>query len=250
MKRNNRIVIIFTAIFILVISTPGIVSANSAEPPGFTVMVTNPPEDLSVSLLLAGGSQTDAVELRKETKAWEAYFKYFYHMTEFRPDNYEGAVLIVKSGGTSFQCPLPADTLRTYNNLMTLDLKTESLIMGQSSMRVPILVALRVVLTLLIEGIIFLLFGYRTRRSWLTFFIVNIITQGFLNAMITGPVNSAGSMLILVFIILETLIIAAEVTAFLVFLKEHKKVRSFLYSAVANIVSLILGGLLIGYLPI
>ena len=32
--------------------------------------------------------------------------------------------------------------------------------------------------TLLIEGVLLLAFGYRSRRSWLVFLLVNLVTQG------------------------------------------------------------------------
>ncbi|MDD4493176.1 MAG: hypothetical protein PHV32_02300 [Eubacteriales bacterium] len=249
MKRCKRIVLVSIAIILLSISFPMIVSANAAEPPGFTVIVTNPPEDLSVSLLLPGGSQTEAIELQKEKKAWETYYRFFYHMSTFENNSFDGAVLIVESREQSFQCLLPAATFKIYNNLLTLDMKTESITIGQSPLRVPVLVAMRVALTLLIEGIVFFLFGYRTKRSWLAFFVINLITQGWLNATFTGP-RGTGSYWMISFYFLEIFIIIAELIAFIIILKEFKKGRAALYAIVANIASLVLGGLLIAYLPV
>lgn len=255
MKNSKWSALLFAVFFFTAIFLPIAAEANASEPPGFTIMVVNPPEDLTIYLQPADEDRTKAIELLKQTKAWESYFKFFYHnleldMGEHSPDSLEGFMLLVESSGQSFQCPLPTDSLNKYNNLLTLDMTSESLSLGQSQTRIPILVSMRVVLTLLIEGLIFILFGYKTRRSWVTFFIVNLITQVFLNANITGPVNSAGYMLVLLFIMLEAFVFAVELTAFLIIIKEHKKPRIFFYTIVANLVSLVLGGLLIGYLPI
>ena len=39
-------------------------------------------------------------------------------------------------------------------------------------------------LTLLLEGALFWLFGYRLRRSWLVFLLANLITQGAVNVCV------------------------------------------------------------------
>jgi hypothetical protein len=222
--------------------------ANSAEPPGFTVVVTNSPEDLSLSLQLPDDNLTEAIVLDSEKKAWETYYRFYYHMSPAPKSNLGGAVLIVQSSEKSFQCVLPASTFDTYNNLLTLDMDTESLSIGQTPLRVPVLVVLRVSLTLLIEGIVFLLFGYRQKRSWLVFAAVNLITQGGLNAMLTGP--SLGSYWIIGFILGEVVVFIAELLAFSSLIKEFRKRRAVMYAIVANTASLILGGLLIAYLPV
>lgn len=248
MKRYNRIIIALITIILLSISIPTIIYANSAEPPGFIVIVTNPPDDLTLSLKFPDDSRKDAIELRKEKKAWETYYRFFYNMYPLKDYKLSDVVLIVESNEQSFECSLPVDTFNKYNNLLTLDLKTETLKTGQSPYRVFILVALRVILTLIIEGALFLFFGYRERRSWLAFIIINVVTQSWLNTVINGP--GLGSYWMLSFIVIEILIIIVELIAFLSIVKEHKKCRTALYTIVANLVSLILGGLLITYLPV
>ena len=114
--------------------------------------------------------------------------------------------------------------------------------------KVPLLIALRVMFTLIIEGFIFFLFGYREKRSWLVFLVVNILTQGGLNAMITGP--GLGAYWMIGFIFGELVILIVEMIAFLKLVREHKKSRTALYTVVANAASLVLGGLLITYLPV
>jgi len=232
--------------------------ANSAEPPTLTAVVSFPPDDLELSIRFADGSTSHAFKLQKEQKAWETYFRFFRWMTE-QPETFPdtfleegplltGAVLVVQSSEVNFETPLPESVLGQYNTLLTLDLASQSLTEGQSAARVPLLVSMRVILTLLVEGLIFLAFGYRTLRSWITFVAVNLVTQGALNLLFIGP--DMGSYMILGLVFVEFFVLLVEMLVFVLLLKEHKKSRAVVYALVANIASLILGGVLLSFLPV
>lgn len=248
MKKRNCIIVISLLVILLSALCPSAAFANAAEPPSFTVIVSNPPDDLSLSLQFTDGTQTAPILLNKEQKGWEAYYRFFYDMRPQGNESFEGAVLMVQSSENSFQCSLPAGSFDTYNNLLTLDMSKQNITAGQSVLRVPLLVAMRVACTLLIEGFIFFLFGYRRRQSWLAFFAINIITQGGLNAMLTGP--GTGSYWMLGLLLGEILVLLAEMIAFSWVVKECKRGRTLLYVAIANAASLVAGGLLIAYLPV
>jgi len=224
------------------------VYANSAEPPQFTVIVSFPPEDLTLSIRFADGTTTEAIQLEKSQKAWEAYYRFFYWMPEARHTTLEGAALVVQSSDMNFECPLPTSTFQTYNNLLTLNLTQESLSAGLSPVRSALLIFLRVLLTLLIEGLIFFAFGFRSKHSWIVFLIINLLTQGMLNLSISGPI--LGSYWMIAFVFWELVILIAEMTAFPLILKEHRKGRAAAYAFTANLASLVLGGMLLSFLPI
>lgn len=234
-------------LLILAALTPAAL-ANSAEPPGLTIIVSFPPGDLSLSIRFADGSTTNAVQLQKEQKAWESYYRFFYGMVASTRPSLEGATLIVQSSENTFECLLPESSFSQYNNLLTLDVENQSITEGQSSARLFLLVSMRVILTLLIEGLIFFAFGYRNKVSWIAFVVINLITQGVLNALLTGP--NLGSYWIFGFFLYEIIIFIVEITAFALILKEHKKGRAVHYALTANFASLFLGGVLISYLPI
>ena len=247
---QKPILIIAALMFLIIfaLSYPAPVQANAAEPPGFLIIVQNPPADLSLSLQLPGKPQPVTIELQKEQKAWEAYFRFYYHQTSLGPIKLDDAVLIVRSSAAHFQKPLPADTFKTYNNLLTLDLQAQTLTVGQSWLRVALLVTMRVVLTLLIESMIFLLFGYRSKHSWLVFLTINLLTQIGLNVLFTGPL--IGPYWLIGFIMVEILVILVEMIAFVILIKEHKKRRAVLFAVLANLLSLGAGGWLIANLPV
>lgn len=234
-------------LFLLVICLPEQRSyANSAEPPGLVILVTEAGPELEVSLILPGRA---AVVLPQDRKGWERYYTFYYHMSGgLEQTVLEGASLQVTAGTERFELKIPQSAGQRYNNLLTLDLASRSLQDGQPVWRVPLLVFLRVVLTLLIEGAFLWIFGYRLKSSWITFLWVNLLTQTSLNLMITGPLLSGYWSL--GFIVLEVFVLLAEGILYWLFLKEHTKGRGVWYAVTANLASLILGGLFIANLPV
>ena len=109
---------------------------------------------------------------------------------------------------------------------------------------------MRLLLTLLLEGIIFWLFWFREKRSWLIFLAINLVTQGVLNIWLNSGGSLIPSYLIFNLIIGEFFVFAAEMYAFPIFIKEHKKSRILMYAFIANLMSLIAGGYIISVLPV
>jgi hypothetical protein len=110
-------------------------------------------------------------------------------------------------------------------------------------------VSLRIALTLLIEGIVFWLFGFRNKRSWIVFLAINLITQGALNIWLNGFLP-LGSYLVVSLVFGEILVFIAEIIVFLALVKEHRHRRTLLYVSTANFLSLFAGGYIITVLPI
>lgn len=248
MGRLKKLTVYFISILLITLTFTTTAFANSAEPPNLTVIVSFPSNDLTLSIRFANGNITDAVQLQKEQKAWEAYYRFFYGMVASTRPSLDGATLIVHSSQKSFECPLPSSAFSQYNNLITLNIENENIIEGQSLARSMLLVSMRVVLTLLIEGLIFFAFGYRRKISWIVFVVINLLTQGALNIALSGP--NLGSYWIFGFALYEIIIFIVEAVAFALILKEYKKGRAIIYALTANLASLILGGVLISYLPV
>jgi hypothetical protein len=110
-------------------------------------------------------------------------------------------------------------------------------------------VSLRVVLTLLIEGLLFYLFGFRRKSSWIAFLVINLLTQGVLNIQLNNAVPFTGY-LIFNLIFMELVVLLVEMISFLSYVKEHGKLRRAAYAFIANLASLVLGGWLITVLPV
>jgi len=240
-KKLSAFIVAVLLIFVLPVS----VSANSAEPPGMTIIVENAPNDICLTLELVKEPESE-IYVQKAQQNWETYFRLYYHLESGTLD---GAVIRVESSKKSFSCSLPEDMPSRYNNLLTLDFETQTLTFGQRWWRQPMLTAVRVTLTLLAEGLIFFAFGFRNKRSWIVFLLVNLLTQGWLNYIINSSAFSNGYWLIGLYLA-EFVIFIAEAVAFPLATKELKKWQCLLYALAANAASLIVGLLLINHLPI
>jgi hypothetical protein len=220
---------------------PAIASGNSAEPPSLIIIVNNPPDDLSI-LLLSNKNQPEAVVNKV---AWEGHYV-FYKRDMQVSDEYR---FKVTSNGESFECVLDIP-LKSYNNVATLDLSNRELRLGKYPLRAVMLVSLRLVLTLLIEGIVFWLFRFKQKRSWIIFFAINLITQGALNTWLNSGGSPMPSYLIFSLILGEFFVFITEMIALPILIKEHKKSYILTYALLANLISLIVGGYIITVLPV
>ena len=153
MKR--KVILLLFSLFVF-FALPAPVSANSAEPPCLVVLVENPPEDLEITLEFDSGLSLDPLPLHRVFKAWEGYYRFYGAEGVEDPEGLTGARLLVETGGEGFAVPLDAETFSTYNNLLTLDLDTRTLETGQPWWRTPLLVSLRLLSTLALEGLVFL----------------------------------------------------------------------------------------------
>lgn len=234
---------------LLLLLLPVTASANAAAPPNLTVLVVNAPEDLQMTLTLSESSQSEVDEIEIESRAWETYYRFFLWNSQSSADG----ELNVTTGGETSTYTIPREALEKFGSCYTLDLKTGELTEGTVWYRSGLLAALRVILTLLIEGLVFFLSGYRKRRSWLVFFIVNLVTQGFLNfellTLTTTIFSTYMGALLLILCVLEALIFAVEAVAFSFLLKEYTKKRAVFYAFIANVASLGMGGLILSVMP-
>ena len=148
---------------------PVTASANGLEPPYLTILVTHPPKDLELTLVLEDDASQEPFVLQPEPMLWESYYRFYPHIwSPWAPEGtpLQTATLFVKTGGESFSLAVEPKGFTYSNNLVTLDVAGRQLLYGQPWWRIPLLVFLRVALTLLLEGALFWLFGYRLRRSW------------------------------------------------------------------------------------
>lgn len=234
---------LFTAIILLAFMLIALVSVcygNAAEPPSIIIIVNNAPDDLEISV----GSGNTYVKTNKTGNIIENY--YTFYSRDLEADN--GYVIKVSTAESTFEIMLE-EPLRLYNNIYTLDLKNKKLTPGKTLPRSVLLVTLRISLTLLIEAVMFWLFGFRNKKSWIAFLVINLITQGALNIWINGFSPLKGYIIVsLVFGEINVFIF--EIIAFLAILKEQRRIKTFLYAIIANLLSLFAGGYIITVLPV
>lgn len=163
MKKKARALLLALALCLLV---PLPASANGVEPPYLTILVENPPADLQLTLTVVDeASQEDTSCLT--TPACGSGTSGFTP-TSGAPGPQRGPPrprppCWWKPGGESFSLPVEPKGFHYTNNLVTLDLANRRLLYGEHWWRQPLLVCLRVFLTLLLEGLLFYRFGYRRK---------------------------------------------------------------------------------------
>lgn len=237
MKKHKALHLVATIFLLISVFVIG-ASANSAEPPSVTIVVQNPPEDFSCMLIAGENKLPPSVK----KVAWESQYLFHYGALSSEVD-YR---LEVTADGETYICEFPS-RLSQYSGIFTLDLGSRKLSTGHHPMRSIMLVAIRLISTLAIEGVVFFLFGYRQKSSWKIFLIVNIITQGLLNIFLNGLVSGY---IILALIFGEFFVFLGEMIAFPIALKEKSKLRAVLYALAANSASLWLGWELLSHLPV
>ena len=97
--------------------------------------------------------------------------------------------------------------------------------------------------TLIIEGILLWLFGFRAKRDWLVFLIVNLVTKAGLHLWVAENlvVNGSSAFQYLVLLVAEVPILFLELAVYVFLLKEHSRLRRAAYAACANVASYALG---------
>jgi len=239
LKAGKLLTAMILLAFILITVT-SICYGNAAEPPSIIIIVNNAPEDLEISV----GSGNTYVKANKTSNMIECY--YTFYSRDLKADN--GYNIKASTAGSTFEIFLE-EPLRAYNNIYTLDLKKHKLTPGKALSRSILLVTLRIILTLLTEAVVFWLFGFRNKKSWIVFLVINLITQGALNIWINGFSPLQGYIIVSL-IFGEINVFIFEIISFLAILQEHKRIRTFLYVITANLLSLFAGGYIITFLPV
>lgn len=114
-----------------------------------------------------------------------------------------------------------------------------------------LLFILRISITLAIEIGLFFLFRLYTKRNILVVGITNIITQLILNVVLNVYLYFCGSLSALfVYFYLEIFILLIETNVYLIFTRNKNKFLVLLYGILANILSFVIGAILLAYITI
>ena len=159
------------------------------------------------------------------------------------PDTYR--ILIVTKSGESWV----SDTLHraTLQSSVTVDWAAKTADAPSAAMAYALQFLCTLLPTLLIEGLLLFAFGYRSKRSWRVFLLVNLVPQGafavYLAVIVLNHGVSGWSLLF--YIPIEIIITAVELLCYRRLLTEKGKGRATGYAIVANVHSATVGLLLI-----
>ena len=138
--------------------------------------------------------------------------------------------------------------MRVDKRIMTLDLKQGTLVYGEPGWRAPLSVAGRVVLTLVLEGAVFFLFGMRDKLSWIGFFILNLIIHSFLSGFMAHPIEVKGDFFMLIFYMVGVILIEAAIYYF-AFKELELSPKALLLALTANLIGFSLGSWIMPIFP-
>ncbi|MBE6614160.1 MAG: hypothetical protein E7631_02510 [Ruminococcaceae bacterium] len=243
---RRTILTFFTAVLLVLLCTlPAF--ANATEPPCFTILVNGAPEDLQITVVTPEGVRQ---ELHPVKRGWESYFSFYYYMdgNYLEREDVISFMLEVSTKGENYAFEIP-DDIRQYNTIFHLDLSAGTLKEAVLAGRNALLVAMRVSITLVTEGMVLWLFGYRTKRTWIVFLAVNLVTQTLLNLSVTGVIPPDGYWWFAL-IFGEILIFLAEATLFTLLFREKGRPLAALVSLCANGISLAAGAWILSGLPL
>lgn len=236
---NNRLIII-VLIFIILISS--ISFANSAEPPSLIIVVPSMADQVEITV----PEQSDELGNNKISKVFETYHQfYLYDLSEK-----ETLTVHVSTKGKNFDITID-EPMNRYRNTYTLDIDHQTLVKGYNRPLLNLfLILMRILLTLLIEGVIFYTLGFRWKQSWRIFLIINLVTQGALNIWLSTFSLASGYSVFLALIFAEILILIIETITFFMGIHEKNKLTVLIHVVLANALSFIAGGYLITWLPL
>ena len=155
------------------------------------------------------------------------------------------AYLAAEYKGVRRDFELTQPLLSRYEIKLALDWRSGELSLKKTARGGRILeAAARLLLTLLLEGAVFYLFGYRAKRSWIVFFITNFATQIVLSVLMVQMIwRSAG--ILASFWLLELYLMIFELAVYYFALREWDKGRACLSAVCTNLVSVTFGSVLL-----
>ena len=225
-------------------------SEHQLATPGLSIFVINAPKDLKLFIQYQNSALPEPLEMQRTSRYWETYYNYYYQRLPGRFDeDFIGAKLIVRSSQYSYELPISWDPqMRVDKRLMTLDLKLGTLVYGEPVWRARLSVVGRVMLTLVLEGAVFFLFGMRDKLSWIGFFILNLIIHSFLSSFLAHPIEVKGDFFMLVFYIVGVILVEAGIYYF-TFKEIELSAKALLLALIANLVGFFLGGWIMPIFP-
>jgi hypothetical protein len=223
---------------------------NSLSPPSIVILVPNAPDDLQIVVqgkavtYNKNNSQIFTGRAEKEKLFPETY----YVVYSFYPKSSD-CVATITTGGEMFEIQF-APPVKQYSNVYTLDLKKKTLTPGRWLSRSVVLFSLRVFSTLIIEALVFFVFGYRSKRSWLIFLTANLLTQGLLYIILDVFGSPFGGGWLFQLLYGELVVFVIEAVVFSIFINEHGRLRPIFYILTANLLSLVGGGIMFFCIPV
>jgi hypothetical protein len=217
-------------------------------PPAIIIIVPLAPADLKISIGSAEGKRTNYVI---ESRFLFSYSGPIAQVFNNSPIRFSDDPIKVTTSERSFEITPPM--ISGFSNVFTLNLDNQTLTLMNPSLRIAVSTFFRIILTLILEGIVFYLFGFRKKWSWVLFILVNVFTQSALNIWLNMLYHPIGlgfpSYIAPTIIVGEFFVFIVELLLFSLLAREHGLKRRIIYVISANLFSLTAGFFLITMIP-
>ena len=198
MKRKLcQLTVFFFVLWMMVV--PAHAAMGSYHPPAVTILTVNAPSDLEISIRLHKRDGTVIPsQLQKKTRLWEQQFRLYreavYGVTNWYGNDYDlqDSEVVLLSGGQERVIPLPRELtdLTDINNVLVLNYRTGEITLGEPFLRTPLLTLMRVAVAVGMECLVFYLYHYAEKRTYLLEILVGIVTNGLLHWFTSGNLHT------------------------------------------------------------
>lgn len=279
----EKVSMFFLVLFVSILICPLVANADIGPKPSIEVIVKNPPETEYYLDLLVDYSEDESHENIHEK---EIYSEKMYNiLRDYNVDGWRSAlvtgtrvplfgkltgvqdgnnmvhkfsyvgvpdkfkVIMVTADGETI---VSQDVInrKAFNSTAYFDCKTKKL--AENSLVTAYLLQFikTCSITLIIEGLILILFRFNLKKNWKPFLAINILTQVLLTLIVFGTMYTSGSLTaILTYIPFEIAILVIEAMLFSRYLTQHSKSRRVAFAITANISSFLLGIVVLIYFP-
>lgn len=241
---------------LLLLSSPVMAALPPYYPPILTVLTLHAPDDLTVTINIKKQGKTVAAEMEAKHRAWEWQHRLYRAETrqikEWHGNNVDlkDAELVFFGGGETRTIVIPDEmlTMRGAEDYVTMDWQTGQLSRGIPSWRAPLLLAMWIGIAVLVEGIVFLCYGFRKLKSWLMFLAINIVTQGAQHSLIAGL--NANTYMRSIYVGCIPVVLLVEMVTFVMLVDELPRGKAITSAVVGNLASQVILGVLTSVLPL
>lgn len=131
---------------------------------------------------------------------------------------------------------------KAFHSTAYFDCSTRKLSQNPIALAYIIQFIVTCIATLIIEGLVLILFGFDIKQNWKPFLLINVYTQIMLTAIVFKAMYTSGVIMALItYVPFELVIIAVEATLFVKHLTQHSKQRRIAFAITANIISFVSG---------
>ena len=251
------LVFLFFLVWAMVIPASA-AQGGSYHAPAVTILTESAPGDLEITMnLRLNDGRIVPTQLQKKRVAWELQYRLYreavFSVTSWfgNSNDLRGAELVLTSGGNETVVPLPRELTdqMTVNDVLTLNYRSGSIRFGAPGLRSPLMLALRLLILVGAELLIFRLHGYGDKRTMLIVAAVTLVTFGLFSIYTYGWLNSDPRRLI-VYILFSILLVFVQTLCFVFFVEENTRNQTTSTTIRSSLAACVLQYLALIFLPV